>query len=223
MSILQRFKAIMSSNLHDLLDKTKNNEKTIDQYLRTIQLDLGKVKSEKVAMIAEEQRAKRALDECKAEMNKMEKYAMKSIESGNEENARKFLEKKAVLGANASTLEVKYNEATINLDQMRQMHDKLIADLRELEARGNMIKAKVSMTKIQEKMNEINGPSIGNYSISNLGKMEEAVDRAFEEANAKTELNKDPLDNIKDLSAKYDECTVDDELAALKAQIKKNE
>jgi phage shock protein A len=223
MSILQRFKAIMSSNLHDLLDKTKNNEKTIDQYLRTIQLDLGKVKSEKATISAEVQRAKRVLDECKAEMNKMEKYAVKSIESGNEENARKFLEKKAVLGEKLSTLEENYSLATMNMDQMSQLHDKLMADLRELETRGTMVKGKASMTKVQEKINEINGPSIGNYSISNFGKMEEEIDRAFEEANAKAELNKDPLDNIKNLSAKYDECKVDDELAALKAQIKKDE
>ena len=223
MSILQRFKTIMSSNLHDIVDKKKSNEKTIDDYLRAIQLDLGKVKSERATMIVEEQRAKRAWDECKAEMNKMEKYAMRSIETGNEENARKFLEKKAVLGVKASTLGETYNRVTSQMDQMRQLHDKLMADLQELEARGTMIKGKASMTKIQEKINEINGPSVGNYSMSTFGKAEEAVDRAFEEANARAELNKDPLDNIKDPKVKYDECTVDDELAALKAQMKKKE
>jgi Kef-type K+ transport system membrane component KefB len=45
MSILTRFKDIMASNINALLDKAEDPEKMIDQCLRNLNTDLGKVKS----------------------------------------------------------------------------------------------------------------------------------------------------------------------------------
>ena len=83
MGILTRFKDIMSSNINALLDKAENPEKMIDQCLRNLNSDLGKVKSETAAIMAEEQRAKRELDECNDEINEMQRYAAKALEAGN--------------------------------------------------------------------------------------------------------------------------------------------
>ena len=79
MGILTRFKDIMASNINALLDKAENPEKMIDQVLRNLNNDLGKVKAETASIMAEEQRAKRALEECTAEMDKMQKYAIKHL------------------------------------------------------------------------------------------------------------------------------------------------
>ena len=79
MGILSRFKDIMSSNINALLDKMEDPEKMIDQYLRNLESDLGKVKAETAAIMAEETRAKRELDECVAEVEKMQNYAQKDV------------------------------------------------------------------------------------------------------------------------------------------------
>lgn len=64
MGIITRFKDIMSANFNALLDKCEDPEKMIDQYLRNLESDLGKVKSETASVIADEKAAKRKLDEC---------------------------------------------------------------------------------------------------------------------------------------------------------------
>lgn len=64
MSIIGRFKDIMSANINALLDKAENPEKMADQYLRNMNSDLAKVKAETAAVMAEEQRAKREYHEC---------------------------------------------------------------------------------------------------------------------------------------------------------------
>lgn len=97
MSIIGRFKDIMSANINALLDKAENPEKMVDQYLRNMNSDLAKVKAETAAVMAEEQRAKREYHECQADMEKMESYAMKALQAGNESDARKFLERKTSL------------------------------------------------------------------------------------------------------------------------------
>ena len=64
MGIIQRFADIMSANINALLDKAEDPAKMIDQYLRNLESDLGKVKAETAAVMAEEKKAKRELDEC---------------------------------------------------------------------------------------------------------------------------------------------------------------
>ena len=49
MGILTRFKDIMSANINALLDKCEDPEKMIDQYMRNLESDLGKVKAETAA------------------------------------------------------------------------------------------------------------------------------------------------------------------------------
>ena len=130
MGILTRFKDIMSAN------KCEDPEKMIDQYMRNLESDLGKVKAETASVMAEETRCKRELDECTADVAKYQSYAEKALKAGNEADARTFLEKKQQLVSKQATLQQTYNIAADNAAKMRQMHDKLCKDIQSLEARG---------------------------------------------------------------------------------------
>ena len=76
MGILQRFKDIMSSNINALLDRAEDPEKMVDQTLRNLNSDLAKVKAETAGVMADEQKAKRNLDEVNAEIAKMQGYSL---------------------------------------------------------------------------------------------------------------------------------------------------
>src|SRR5690625_1810488 len=114
----------MASNMNALLDKAENPEKMIDQYLRNLQRDLGQVKAETATIMAQEQRARREFNECQSEIDKMQTYAVKAIEADNEEDARKFLERKATLTEKETQLKQSLELAEANSLQMKQMHDK---------------------------------------------------------------------------------------------------
>ena len=212
----------MSSNINALLDKAEDPEKMIDQCLRNLNSDLGKVKSETAAIMAEEQRAKRVLDECNQEIGEMQKFAVKALEANNEADARKFLEKKGSLASKQPGLQEAYVLANTNATHMREMHDKLVGDISELESRKDMIKGKLAVAKTQERINKM-GSSVAsaNDSIASFEKYEDMADRALDKANAMAELNRSSNDqSIEDLTKKYTtDISVDDELAALKASI----
>lgn len=224
MGILQRFGDIMSANINALLDKCEDPAKMVDQCLRDLEKDLGKVKAETASVMAEETRAKRELDEVNAEMKKYEDYAKKALLAGNEEDAKKFLEKKNSLASTQASLQQTYEIASANATKMRQMHDKISKDIVDLNARKDAIKAKVAVAKTQEKMNKMTS-KIGSAtnSMNAFDRMEEKANKMLDSANAMAELNAQPKDEIDDLAAKYDttstDSTVDDELAALKAQM----
>ena len=224
MGILQRFKDIMSANINALLDKCEDPEKMIDQYLRNLESDLGKVKAETATVMAEETRTKRELDQCTEEINKMQAYAEKALKAGNEADARKFLEKKQGLVAQQATLNQVYEVARDNATKMRQMHDKLQKDIAELEQKKAGIKAKIAAAKATERISQMGGNMSGiNNSMSAMSKMEAKADQMLDKANAMAELNMSSMqESVEDLETKYDTAdtsAVDDELAALKASM----
>ncbi|MEA4933297.1 MAG: PspA/IM30 family protein [Lawsonibacter sp.] len=220
MSILARFKEIMASNINALLDKAEDPEKMIDQCLRNLNSDLGKVKSETAIIMAEEQRSKRALDECGEEISKMQTYAVKALEVNNEADARKFLEHKAGLAVKLPNLQKAYEFSKANAAHMRQMHDKLVTDVRELESRKEMIKGKFAVARTQERMQKmVSSVSGANDSITSFDRYEELANNALDKAKAMAELNQTSESSIEDLKAKYSaapDASIDDELTALK-------
>lgn len=222
-NILKRFKDIMSANINALLDKAEDPEKIIDQYIRDIESDLGKVKAETAAVMASETRAKRELDECLAEMEKMQKYAQKALLAGNEKDARAFLEKKVRLGEQQTILQKNYELAAANAEKMKNMHDKLVRDMQDLESRRAAVKSKIAVAKTQEKMNKLgSGISGAGEAMSAFDKMEEKANRMLDEAEALSQLNAPAEDPVEDLMEKYDEKEspqVEDELAALKEKL----
>ena len=225
--ILNRFKDIMSSNINALLDKVEDPQKMIDQYLRNLESDLGKVKAETAAVMAEETRSKRELNECTDSISKMQNYAEKALLAGNEADARIFLEKKEELSKKLVSIQQTYDIAKENSTKMRSMHDKLVKDIGELNTRRNELKAKMAIAQTQEKLNKI-GSSV-NGAMGNMSKfdeMEAKINKRLDTANAMAELNSSNQgENIDDLMAKYDEpgnsssSEVDDEIAKLKAKL----
>lgn len=227
MGILSRFRDIMASNVNALLDKAEDPEKTIDQYMRSLHQDLGKVKAETASVLADEGRARRALDECNAEIRKLQRYAEKSVEAGKEEDALKFLERKAALAGKQGELQTAYELASANAAKMKQMQDKLISDIGRLEARHAELKGKLAAVKMNS-----GGSSLGDVN-SSFDALEEKANRALDEAMALAELRagakEDDLDDLiaqleKDMRTNANTTTnAEDELAALKEKMNKKE
>lgn len=221
MSILSRFKDIMSANINALLDKCEDPAKMIDQYLRQLKEDLAEVKQETAAVMAEEKRTKRLVDDNAAEIAKYTDLAKKALTAGNEGDAKVFITKKQELEAHQADLEKTYALAHANAEKMREMHDKLTGDIQELEQRRLNVKAKMSVAKTQDKLNKINDSMKSTAgSMEAFERMEAKADRLLDEANSMAELNEEPKDSAEEIAKKYDkDSSVDDELAKMKAEL----
>ncbi len=225
MSILKRFRDIMASNVNAALDKMEDPSKMIDQLLRDLNNDLAQVKSETAGIMAEETRAKRNLDEANADVIKYAAYAEKAVASGNDKDARLFLTKKAEAAQKAASLQQVYDAASSNATKMRQMHDKLVQQIGDLNSRRETVKAKVSVAKAQERINNITSNiTDSTASISAFDRMEDKANQMLDRANAMAELNSNAAaDDLQEAMSKYDtpDSDIDAELAALKAKLGK--
>ncbi|MDD6629041.1 MAG: PspA/IM30 family protein [Lachnospiraceae bacterium] len=225
MGIMTRFKDIMAANFNALLDRAEDPEKMIDQYLRNLEQDFAKVKAETASIMAEEKSAKRKLDECDEEIARMTEYAKKAVAAGNDGEAKQFLTRKAELTEKRTVLEQNYTLACDNSAKMRQMHDKLAGDIASLKSKRDMLKAKVKVAETQKKINQMgSGLADAGNNMAAFDRMEDKVNKMLDEANAMSELNASSEGNsIEELAKKYDaqsgNSAVDDELAALKAEM----
>lgn len=198
MGILSRFRDVMKANVNHMLLRAEDPEKSVNEYIRSLSSDLGQVKAETAAVLSDESRAKRALDECSTEVKKLQRYAEKSAESGDEDKARGFLEKKVKLADKMNELQAAYERASAKAKMMKHMNDKLVADLGQLEARYAELKGRMADAKAQQQANERNA-SAGRADTA-LKAMEDKANQALNEAEALAELRagaqEDDLDEL---------------------------
>lgn len=224
MGILDRFTDIIKANINDLLDRAEDPAKMIDQYMRELTDNLAEVKEETAAVMAEESRTKRLVDQNAAEVAKYQGLARRALEAGNEGDARVFLVKKQELESKGQALSTTYEAAKANAQKMRDLHDKLVTDIETLNGRREAIKAKVSVAKTQSKVNEFSsGADKAEGAMAAFARMEAKADQMLDQANAEAELSKSAGDRAAELEAQYAAAgntkAVDDELARLKAEM----
>ena len=160
-------------------------------------------------------------------MAKYEDLAEKALMAGNEDDARVFLAKKQELESAGAGLQTAYDAAHANAAKMRDMHDKLVKDINDLNARRQAIAAKVSVAKTQDRVNKLGaGADKMKGTMGAFSRMEEKANRMMDEANASSELDKQPMDEAQSLEEKYKSvdtnASVENELAALKEKLGRN-
>lgn len=232
MGILSRFRDVMAANVNAWLDRSEDPEKTMNEYMRALRSDLGQVKAETESQLAQERRAKRALDECQADIRKLQRYAEKAAMEGQDEDALKFLERKALETEKLTALQEAYDLASSNSKKMKEMEEKLVKDIGQLETRYAELKGKLTAAKSQQALNE-RGAKTGDANAA-FSALEEKASLALNEALALAELRggakEDDLDElIAQLEKEHGNepnsspPSAADELAALKVKLNKKE
>lgn len=221
MSILSRFSEIMKSNINALLDRAEDPSKMVDQTLRELREDLADVKKETAAVMADEKRAGRQVEECRNDIEKMRSAAENALKSGNDDDARKLIAQKQSLEGKLQSLQQTYEVSHENAEKMRKMHDKLVQDIDSLEARKDAVKAKVATAKAQQHMNKMASGVNTASSMEAFNRMEAKADKMLDAANAEAELNAG-TSSADELANKYtsgSSVQVDDELAKMKQEL----
>lgn len=223
MGILSRMKDIMSSNINALLDKAENPEKMVNQMLRQSREDLAEVKKETAAVMANENNARRKLEECQENIARYEKAAESAVLAGNDDDALKLLDSKNRLTEQLQGLQENYDAAHKDSENMKAMYNKLSQDVASLESRADMIKGKAATAKAREHANKITSGVSNMASLEAFDRMEAKVNKQLDQANAIADLDRQDSSE-EDLLKKYSgpaSSTARDELAALKAKLGK--
>lgn len=222
MSVFQRLFRVGKANVNAAVDKLEDPVKMIDQVLRELDEDIEKVTSAVTSQIAVEKRFERELQEAIELVAKRDQQARQALASGNEVLAREALADKKRHTDKRDALQVNYDRAKATSDKLRGQLKEMKAKVQEMKTQRGTLIAQAEAAKAQERINK----TMSGVGVDNLGatftRMEEKIKQMHDQADAAYELaneEKSLDDKFEQLEKEAKHSEIDDELAALKAEI----
>ena len=225
MSIFDRLFRIGKANVNAAIDKIEDPVKIIDQVLRELDEDVDKVTAAVTSQMAVEKRFERELAEAEEVVARRDAQARQALAANNEDLAREALLDKKKQVEKRDKLQENYDRAKATADKLRAQLTELKSRVSEMKDQRSTLIAQAEAAKTQQKINKTMSGVGTNDVGATFNRMEEKIKRMHDEADAAYELaNEDKSLDDKFAEALKDTRTtaVDDELAALKAELDAN-
>ena len=218
MSIFKRIRDITLATINDLIDRSEDPVKMLNQYIRDMEDEIAEAEVAVAKQIAVEKKLLHQYEEAAEMVQKREEQAMKALAAGNEDLARRALQDKKVHASKAEEFKVHYENAKSNAEQLRARLKEMKEELEKMKNRRETLVARAETAKAQKKVNEAMSGIGKNSASKGFERMQEKVLQLEAEAKASMELSLDDRSLDDELSA-LDQSDIDLELAQLKAKL----
>ncbi len=210
----KRMKTIVSSELNAMLDKAEDPVKMLEQFLRDMGEDIKDVEKAVAKQIANEKILKHKLEDAKVMVDKRQEQAVKAVDAGKDDLARRALQDKKEYESQAQLLNESYEKAKEDSETLKSKLKEMKKEYQQMQLKKDTLQARAESAKTRTKINRTMS-SIGNdNSKRGFERMEEKVLQFEAEAETTEDLSKENR-SLDDELAELDS-DVDDELAALK-------
>lgn len=215
-----RVKTLVNSELNAMLDKAEDPVKMLDQFMREMEADIRDAETAVAKQIASEKLLKKKADDAQSLVRKREEQAIKALEAGNEDLARRALEDKKSHNSQAEMLTQSYERTKQDSDNLRAKLAEMKQEYQEMKLKKDTLQARAESAKTRTKMNRAMSNISNDESKRGFERMEEKVFQYEAEAETSEDLQSAnrSLDDEFEALEKND---IDDELAALKKKLGK--
>ncbi len=220
-SFFKRIKTIVDSELNFMLDKAEDPVKLLDQFMRDMEADIRDAEAAVAKQIANEKLLEKKLQDAESMVAKREEQAIKALEVGNEDLARRALEDKKSHSSVAETLRESYVRAKEDADSLRAKLQEMKDEYAQMKLKKDTLKARADSARTRTKMNRAMSSIGGDQSRSGFERMEEQVLQFEAEAETSEDLRKSNRSLDDEFATIEKTSSVEDELAALKRKLGK--
>jgi phage shock protein A len=220
MGIFKRLSQVLSANINDLLSKSEDPEKMLNQIMFELQEQYTKAKSQVTMVVAEEKRLEQKCNSEKAQADEWEQKARLAIQKGNEPLAKEALTRKNQHSQMAAEYGAQWEKQKKSSEVLKQQLQTLEMKIDEARRKKDLLIARKKRADAQKKVQEIAGSISDTSAFDTFGRMEEKVLKAEAEADAATEMAQ--LGTSASLDEQFKQLTstsVDDELKKLKSDM----
>ncbi|MBW4626415.1 MAG: PspA/IM30 family protein [Brasilonema octagenarum HA4186-MV1] len=217
MGLFDRMKRVVSANLNDLVSKAEDPEKMLEQAVLEMQEDLVQLKQGVAQAIAAQKRTEKQYNDAQNEINKWQRNAQLALQKGEENLARQALERKKTFTDTSNALKASLDQQTGQVETLKRNLIQLESKISEAKTKKEMLRARITAAKAQEQLQGMVRGMNSSSAMAAFDRMEEKVLTQEARAQSAAELAGADLENqFASLESGSD---VDDELAALKAQM----
>ena len=231
MNIFKRIGNIISSKIDDLIAGYEDPETALDALIQDMEKGIAELRTNAASCISQKKITEKKLSTSEAEVTKWQSNAIAAIEKGDEELARKALERKKTHQEEQEALTLQLAEESALVEKIKTQLHQVEDKIQEARKKRDTLIIKKRAADARKKMAETSqalDTGVGSTTDSVLNgfaefnKYEEKIERDVAMSEAMMELNKVTVD---DLESQFKELQADDEISAeleaLKAQVKK--
>lgn len=220
MGIFKRLRDLTMASINDLLDKAEDPVKMLNQFLRDMEEDIMEAESAVAKQIAIEKKFKQQAEEAEDMVNRRGEQAMKALEQGNEELARKALQDKKEHQGRYDEFKRQYDIAKTNADQLRSQLSEMKDEFTKMKNKKDLLIARAESAKAQKQINQ----AMSGFGTDNAAKGFDRMTEKVLQMEAEAEASKEMRGSNRSLDDELDALdkggsAVDDELAIMKAQL----
>lgn len=221
MGIFARLAVLIKSNLNDLISRSEDPEKMLNQVVIDMANQLIEAKKQVAVSIADEKRLAKQAEQEAANAAEWERRAMLAIKAGDDALAKEALNRKKEHEALANTFKDQWQKQKNAVDQLKSALRMLNSKIEEAKRKKNVLIARKKRAEaqraIQETMSGMNNAS----AFETFDRMSEKIDQIEAEAEASSEIAEQYTgDTLADKFGKLEASSgADDELTALKRKM----
>lgn len=218
--MFSRMADILRSNLNEALDRAEDPEKLIRQMIREMEEAVNKATASVGTAVANQKRLERQYHEQAKQATEWERKAERAVSAGEDDLARRALERRAVFERAAADLGPAMEESKRTADQLREQLRELKGKLEEARTRQGTLMARHRAAEARKRLAQsIHG--LGDDAFSSFERFEQRVEESEAEAEAHAEIA-DDLGDVETRVNRLDrQGNVEDELRALKDRLMK--
>jgi len=221
MGIFARLATLIKSNLNDLISRSEDPVKMLEQAVLDMQNQLVEAKKQVAVTIADEKRLAKQAEQEAANAAEWERRAMLAIKSGDDALAKEALARKKEHDALASSLKSQWQKQKTSVDQIKTALRLLNDKIEEAKRKKAVLVARIKRAEAQKNINEVMHGLNNASAFDTFERMEKKVEEEEAKAEAATELSEEYSgDTLASKFAKLEQTAgADDELLALKRKM----
>ena len=221
MGIFSRLGTLIKSNLNDLISKSEDPEKMLNQVVLDMNNQLVEAKKQVASSIADEKRLAKQFEQEMAHAAEWERRAMMALRAGNEELAKEALQRKKEHDQLAETYKDQWTKQKNAVDQLKKALRMLNDKIEEAKRKKNVLVARKKRAEAQKAIQETMHGLKDQSAFETFERMAGKIDQMEAEAEAASEIQEEYTGDI--LASKFQSlergANADEDLAALKRKM----
>ncbi|MCC6876624.1 MAG: PspA/IM30 family protein [Sandaracinaceae bacterium] len=221
MGFFGRLATLIKSNLNDLISKSEDPEKMLNQVIVDMNQQLVEAKKQVAVAIADEKRLQKQYTNEKSILDEWHKKAMLAVRAGDDDLAKEALMRKKEHEALATAFEEQWRKQQLAVNQLKTALRALNNKIEEAKRKKNVLVARKRRAEAMKSIQETMAGLSDNSAFETFDRMAEKIDQIEAEAEAGAELSEEYSgDVLKSRFAKLEATAgADAELEALKREM----
>lgn len=221
MGFFGRLATLIKSNLNDLISKSEDPEKMLNQVIVDMNQQLVEAKKQVAVAIADEKRLQKQYNNEKAVLDEWHKKAMLAVRAGDDELAKEALLRKKEHENLAKAFEDQWRKQQLAVNQLKTALRALNNKIEEAKRKKNVLIARKRRAEAMKQIQETMSGLSDNSAFETFDRMAEKIDQIEAEAEAGAEISEEYSgDVLKSRFRKLEQTAgADAELEALKREM----